>query len=109
MPPILGIMRIKSFRGGFDDNFCYLVWCEDTMQAAIVDPSVDPLEIFEFIKQNNIILSKILITHTHYDHICYLSDFLSQYPDVKVYAYTETRQSFDNNFLGFKDQRSLKI
>ena len=49
-------MKVKSFKGGFDDNFCYLIWCEDTMQSAIIDPSVDPLEIFEFIENNNIIL-----------------------------------------------------
>ena len=53
-------MKVKSFKGGFDDNFCYLIWCEDTMQSAIIDPSVDPLEIFEFIENNNIILSKII-------------------------------------------------
>ena len=109
MHPISGIMRIKSFRGGFDNNFCYLVWCEDTMQAAIVDPSVEPLEIFDFIEQNNIILSKILITHTHHDHICYLSDFLFQYPDIKIYAYAKTRQSFDNNFSGINHNDTISI
>ena len=56
---ISGIMKIKSFKGGFDKNFSYLVWCEDTMMGAIVDPSTDPLEIFEFLQNNNIILSKI--------------------------------------------------
>ena len=57
----LGIMKVESFKGGFDDNFCYLIWCEETMHAAIIDPSVDPLEIFEFIENNNIILSKICV------------------------------------------------
>ena len=79
-------MKVKSFKGGFDENFCYLAWCKNTMDGAVVDPSVAPLEIFEFIKNNNIILSKILITHTHADHISYLSDFIHQYPNIKIYS-----------------------
>ena len=75
MPLTSGTMKVKSFKGGFDQNFCYLIWCEDTMQGAIIDPSTEPLEIFEFIEANDIILSKILITHTPHDHICYLSDY----------------------------------
>ena len=80
-------MIIKTFIGGFDNNLSYLIWCEDTMECAIVDPSTEPLEIFEFIESNNIILSKILITHTHHDHICYLSDFINKYPDITICGY----------------------
>ena len=41
-----------AVKGGFDKNFCYLIWCEDTMEGAIVDPSTEPLEIFEFMIGN---------------------------------------------------------
>ena len=102
-------MKVKSFKGGFDNNFCYLIWCEDTMQAAIIDPSIEPLDIFKFIEQSNIVLSKILITHTHYDHICCLSDFLPKYPDTKIYAYAKTRQSFNNNFLGINHNDTISV
>ena len=95
----LDIMKVKSFKGGFDNNFCYLVWCEETMQAAIVDPSVKPLEIIEFIEQNNIILSKIFITHTHHDHICYLSDFINKHPNIAIYGYYNTRKSFEDSYF----------
>ena len=106
---ISGIMKIKSFKGGFDDNFCYVVWCKNTMQGAIIDPSVEPLEIFKFIENNNIILSKILITHTHHDHICYLSHFIYKYPNISVYGYNNTRKSFNDNFIGLNHNDIVSI
>ena len=72
---ILDIMKIKSFKGGYDYNFSYLIWDEITLEGAIIDPAVQPDTVFDFISNNNIQLSKILITHTHHDHIVYLNDF----------------------------------
>ena len=69
-------MKIKSFQGGFDKNFCYLLWCDETKFAAIVDPSVNITPVIEFIERSNLILSKILITHTHHDHILYLNEYI---------------------------------
>ena len=34
-------MQVKSFLGGFDKNFSYLIWCNDTKEAAIIDPAVE--------------------------------------------------------------------
>ena len=44
-------MEVKSFIGGFDKNLCYLIWCDESNRAAIVDPSVEPNEIFEVINE----------------------------------------------------------
>ena len=42
-------MKIKTFLGGYDKNLSYLVWCETTGLAGIVDAAVDITEILEFI------------------------------------------------------------
>ena len=102
-------MKVKTFKGGFDKNFCYLVWCEDTMEGAIIDPSTEPLEVFEFIECEDIILSKVLITHTHHDHIFYLSDFIYQYPNIVIYSYKNTRKSFKDNFIGLEHNDIVSI
>ena len=83
-------MKIKSFQGGYDDNLCYLIWCEHTKIAAVIDPSVEPKSIFNYIKTKELILDKILITHTHHDHIQYLGDFSDKYPESVVYVSKET-------------------
>ncbi len=51
----------------FEQN-CTLFWCEQTKQAAVVDPGGDVEKIIAAIKENNLILAKILITHAHIDH-----------------------------------------
>ena len=55
-------MEISVFQGGYDKNLCYLIWCKESKRAAIIDPSVEPLTIFDKINVENLILEKIIIT-----------------------------------------------
>ena len=80
-------MKVKSFMGGYDKNLSYLIWCPDTMLAALIDPAVETNPIFEFINNEGLILEKVLITHSHRDHIQYLDDFIHQYPMINVYCH----------------------
>ena len=84
-------MNVKRFQGGYDKNFCYVVSCDETKMAAIIDPSVEINPVIEYIESNNLILDKVLITHTHHDHIYYLGDFINLYPLMKVYASANAR------------------
>jgi len=84
-------MNVKRFQGGYDKNFCYVVSCDETKMAAIIDPSVEINPVIEYIESNNLILDKVLITHTHHDHIYYLGDFINLYPLMKVYASVNAR------------------
>ena len=77
-------MNIESFQGGYDKNFSYLIWCEKTKLAAIIDPAVDSIKILEKINQLNLTLIKILITHTHHDHYQYLTDYIYKYPNIEI-------------------------
>ena len=45
-------MKIKSFQGGFDKNLSYLIWCDSTHIACIVDASVKMTEINRFIEKH---------------------------------------------------------
>ena len=55
-------MKIETFQGGYDKNFSYIVWCEKTKFAAIIDPAVASNQIIEKIKNLNLTLTKIMIT-----------------------------------------------
>ena len=77
-------MKIKTFLGGFDKNLSYLVWCESTRIAGIIDASTQIIEIIKCIEINNLILEKILITHTHFDHIKYLNEITDLFPQVEI-------------------------
>ena len=58
-------MKVKSFQGGYDKNFSYLIWCPKTKLAAIIDPSTEINPIIEHIEENNLILSKIIGVKEH--------------------------------------------
>ncbi len=77
-------MKVKYFLGGFDNNLSYLIWCESSHKAALVDASTEITEIIEVVKEKQLTIEKILITHTHFDHIKYLDDIVSQYPKVQI-------------------------
>lgn len=51
----------------FEQN-CTLLWCEDTLQAAVVDPGGDLDLIRGEIEARGVEPVKILLTHTHIDH-----------------------------------------
>jgi len=101
-------MKIKSFLGGFDKNFSYLVWCDKTKLAAIIDPATDPIPIKEYIDKKNLILSKILITHTHHDHIAYLHDFLDMSPDLLLYCFHKPI-NIKENYIGLIDNEVITL
>ena len=94
------IMKIKTFLGGFDKNLSYLVWCESTQIAAIVDASTELAEILECIESNILILEKIFITHTHFDHIKYLNDITYQFPQVEICGCINPEENLGGNYRG---------
>jgi len=51
----------------FEQN-CTLFWCDETMQAAVIDPGGDVTRIIQAIEENQLSLQKVLITHAHIDH-----------------------------------------
>jgi hydroxyacylglutathione hydrolase len=51
----------------FEQN-CSLIWCEDTMKGAVIDPGGDLQRILEVARESGVEIEKILLTHAHIDH-----------------------------------------
>lgn len=47
---------------------CSVLWCEETREAAVVDPGGDVGRITRFLETEKLTLKKILVTHGHIDH-----------------------------------------
>ena len=91
-------MKIKAFLGGYDKNLSYLIWCESTRIAGIIDASIEITEIIECINSNNLLLEKAFITHTHFDHIIYLDDLTNQFPYLQICGYKNPKEKFTENY-----------
>jgi glyoxylase-like metal-dependent hydrolase (beta-lactamase superfamily II) len=72
---------VRSFKGGFDDNFTYLVTCGETGAQFLVDAAVPYERLASFIEPG---LSHVLITHAHGDHTAHLDEYLNAREELKV-------------------------
>lgn len=102
-------MRIKTFFGGYDKNLSYLVWCESTQIAGIIDASVDPSEIIEYIDSQDLILEKLFITHTHFDHIKYIDQLILQFPLLQICGYIKPEKKISNEYRGLEDYQIITL
>jgi glyoxylase-like metal-dependent hydrolase (beta-lactamase superfamily II) len=76
-------MRINAFTNSLFSSVSYLLIDEN--RAWIVDVG-DTDSIIQYIKNNNLSLEGILLTHGHFDHIYGLNDIISSFPTVPVYT-----------------------
>jgi hydroxyacylglutathione hydrolase len=66
-------MIVKRFTVGWLSTNCYVVGCEKTKEAVVIDPGLESEkeaeEVLDFIKENGFRIKYIINTHGHSDHI----------------------------------------
>lgn len=67
---------------------CYIAVCEETREAAVIDPAWDGQAILTALQDNEWQLTHILLTHSHFDHVGGLSALKAQ-TSAPVYAHAE--------------------
>ena len=63
-------MKIQQLTVGTMSVCCYIVSCEKTGKAAIIDPGGDEEKILAACEQNSLDVQYIINTHGHPDHVC---------------------------------------
>ncbi|CAG9001063.1 MAG: Hydroxyacylglutathione hydrolase GloC [Candidatus Celerinatantimonas neptuna] len=48
---------------------CSLLWCDETLQAALIDPGGEANKLIQAVEKRKLTLTKILLTHGHLDHV----------------------------------------
>ena len=61
-------MIIKQISIGYMDNFSYLIGCENTRQALVIDPGPDADQIVSMAETESLEIVAIVNTHGHGDH-----------------------------------------
>ena len=99
---------IQSFEGGYDRNFSYLLTCLETITSVIVDASLELIRLQPFQKSKP---KAILITHSHHDHIRYVSEYIKAYPEIKIIGHPKSKLNNISkiNFLPMNDYSIYKV
>lgn len=91
-------MKIEKFVTGIISTNCYVVSNEDTKEAVIVDPAACPPSILNYIKEAELKIVAILLTHGHFDHTMGLNGFLEKF-EVPVYAHEQEENTLKDPLL----------
>ncbi|MDD7306360.1 MAG: MBL fold metallo-hydrolase [Peptoniphilaceae bacterium] len=97
-------MKIKKIETGPIMTNAYVI-SDENNKGLIIDPVYPKGKIEAYIENEGISISKILLTHTHYDHVLGLEYFRNKY-GAKVYASEDAKDIYNNptytltNFVG---------
>lgn len=66
LPPAPEVVQIEV---GLLQNFCEILFCPETREAAVVDPAFEMDRLLHEVAKRDLTVKLALITHTHHDHI----------------------------------------
>jgi hydroxyacylglutathione hydrolase len=89
------MIQIQQMTLGPVQTNCYLLGCEESMTAAIIDPSDDGRGIVAAAEQNGWDITHILLTHTHFDHVGGLAD-VKELTKAPIYAHPDSVEMLRN-------------
>lgn len=79
-------MKVTPIKA-FSDNYIWVI--EDKGKAVIVDPGESDA-VLAYLKEKDLRLTTILLTHNHDDHVGGVKDIVEAYPQVVIYGPQET-------------------
>ena len=83
--PVKGIFTVNS----------YFLIDSKTNHGFLIDPGAEPKKLLNYIKENNLIIEKILITHGHFDHIGAVKE-ISEHLNIPVYVHEKGKKYIQN-------------
>lgn len=98
-------MKIKTFTSrGYYAN-CYLI--SEKNQAIVIDPCVDREKLIPNLKEDNLKLVGIFLTHGHFDHFSNLDTYLND--DCKIYMHKKAYPKLTNSLKNYSYLLKEKI
>ncbi|MCH7521660.1 MAG: MBL fold metallo-hydrolase [Candidatus Marinimicrobia bacterium] len=102
-------MKIAVFEGGYDRNFGYLIWCPGSRRAALIDAATEVAPIQAALQERGLKLTYLLLTHTHGDHLAYLTDWVGLYPQLEVAGHARPLRGDLSNYRGLSDNAEVNL
>ena len=100
MQQIKDTYYIKTFDVGPMQNMIYLIIDRNTKYTAIIDPAWELKEVHQYISENDLILNKILLTHSHHDHVNSIDSLLEK-NDLEIYINHKEKSFWNKKYDNF--------
>ena len=71
-------MLIKTLPVGHLETNCYVVTDENTLECAVIDPGAEANTILDYLEDNRLRCTAVMLTHAHFDHIGALDEVLRE-------------------------------
>ena len=108
-------MFFKQVRVGLMQNFSYIIGDKKSSEAAVVDAGWEVDKMIEISSKENLTIKKIILTHSHYDHIQRVNE-LAEKTNAAVYfhelEFEQINKSIKNNkikIIKLKNNDEIKV
>lgn len=89
-------MRITNLPSGALQANTYLAVDEKTNEGFIVDPGGYNKVLTKEVRDNDVKIKYIILTHGHSDHICGVNEHKAEFPDARIVAYKDEEAMLEN-------------
>ncbi|MFC1974542.1 MBL fold metallo-hydrolase [Chloroflexota bacterium] len=89
-------MILKKLEVGMVAANCYIIGSESTMEGMIIDPGGEPERILKSVKDLEIDIKLIVVTHSHFDHIGALKE-VKEATRAEVVIHTDEAKSLQRD------------
>ena len=89
-------IRITKLPSGALQANTYLAVDEKTNEGFIVDPGGYNKVLTKEVRDNDVNIKYIILTHGHSDHICGVNEHKAEFPDAKIVAYKDEEAMLEN-------------
>ena len=101
-------MIIEQIEVGSMDNFSYLVGCEKSQRALVIDPAGDAEPIVSLAKQHGLTIELIVNTHGHGDHTAG-NAALKELTGAQIVIHQQDAERYPGADLFLTDEATLQL
>ncbi|MDC0298115.1 MBL fold metallo-hydrolase [Akkermansiaceae bacterium] len=101
-------LAVKKFVNDSLSSNAYVVSLEDSLECVLIDIG-EYIELKQYIKINNLSVKGLFLTHSHYDHILGVKDFVHEFPNAKIFGHSDTIKSLENSKLNLSFYHNAPI
>jgi hydroxyacylglutathione hydrolase len=101
-------MIIEQLDIGYMDNFSYIIGCDKTRKALVIDPGPDVDRIVSAAEKKGLEIETIVNTHTHGDHTAGNQE-LTSLTGAKIIIHALDAAGYPTADVLLKDEKSLQL